>query len=35
MANNVFVKIRKGTVKTMIVWFITLLAANPVSAQTT
>ena len=35
MANNVFVKIRKGTVKTMIAWFITLLAANPVSAQTT
>lgn len=35
MANNVFVKIRKGTVKTMIAWFITLLATNPVSAQTT
>ena len=35
MANNVFVKIRKGTVKTMIAWFITLLAASPVSAQTT
>lgn len=35
MANNVFVKIRKGMVKPMIAWFITLLAANPVSAQTT
>ena len=35
IANNVTVKIRKGTVQTMIVWFITLLAANPVSAQTT
>ena len=35
MANNVFVKIRKRTALTVAAWFISLLAANPVSAQTT